>query len=415
MTKVRDLVFSVWGAGRPVLSTGSRRRYFVAGLAGLIVVAAAAAAGAVWYHRAGHADALVAQGRAALLEGDVAEAYRLAERLEFWGCPDHAHLLHGQIHLMRRQLNEAIQEYNRINHDRINVLAEASLIYGLEFYALGRSVEAEKFLLYVVNVRPEEVNARRALAALYYDRGAMGQALPHLEKWGELAPTDGQPQRFMGVIYDSMGADAPAVEHYRAALGLDLTPRMRDEAVVELAEILAKRREYAEALACLDGCPFEAGRAPAAVRELRAECLYALDRRAEALRDLEPALASPAVTPRALRVRAQMHLDANEFEPAVSLLERALRIDSHDCPCRYQLAIAYEHLGRRAEAAEQRRLLAESQRVFQELSDLNQEAIRNPADAGVRRRLAEVCGRLGKPDLGRMWLRAAAACPDSGP
>src|SRR5262249_23964177 len=126
-------------------------------------------------------------------------------------------------------------------------------------------------------------------------------------------------------------------------------------------------------------------------------------------------LASPAVTPRALRMRAEMHLDANEVQSAVPLLERALRIDSHDCPCRYQLAIAYEHLGRRAEAAEQRRLLEQSQRGFQELSDLNQEAIRKPADSGVRRRLAEVCGRLGKPDLARMWLRAAAACPDGGP
>jgi predicted Zn-dependent protease len=126
-------------------------------------------------------------------------------------------------------------------------------------------------------------------------------------------------------------------------------------------------------------------------------------------------LASPAPTPRALRVRAQIHLDADEAAAAVPLLERALRIDNHDCPCRYQLAMAYEHLGRRAEAAEQRRLLDQSQRGFQELSDLNKEAIRKPNDAGVRRRLAEVCGRLNKPDLAQMWLRAAAACPGDGP
>jgi tetratricopeptide (TPR) repeat protein len=397
-----------------VAAVRGRRRYFVR-LGSLVLVAALVGAGTIWYYRTSRPASLLRQGRAALFDGDVGQAERLAAWLDWWGYPDQAHLLRGQIFLLQRQLNPAILEYNQIRQDQGEVLAEASLIYGLEFYALGRPVEAEKFLLHVVNVRPEEVTARRALAAIYYDRGAMGYALAHLKKWSELAPQDGQPHRFMGVIYDSLGADAPVVEHYRAALDRDLTPRMRQELVVGLAEALAKQREYAAALACLDKWPFEAGAVPAGVPELRAECLYGLGRHAEAFRALEPVLASPAPTPRALRVRAQSYLDADEAAAAVPLLEKALRIDSHDCPCRYQLATAYEHLGQRAAAAEQRRLLEASRRAFQELSDLNQEAIRKPEDARVRRSLAEVCWRLNKPDLAQMWLRAADACPGEGP
>src|SRR5207245_527041 len=161
-----------------------------------------------------------------------------------------------------------------------------------------KMVEAEPFLRYVVSVRPETIDARRGLATIYYDRGAMSKALAHLEKWVELDGGDGQARRFMGVIYKDMGANAPAAEHYRAALG--------------------------------------------------------------------------PPSPRGLRGRARLRTDAEEFAAAASLLEQALRQDAHDCPCRYQLAQAYEHLGRRSAAAEQLRRLDQSQRLFKELSELNQ-------------------------------------------
>jgi thioredoxin-like negative regulator of GroEL len=45
-----------------------------------------------------------------------------------------------------------------------------------------------------------------------------------------------------------------------------------------------------------------------------------------------------------------------------------------------------------------------------QLTDLNRQAMRNPWDADVRRRLAEVCEQIGRPDLAAMWRSAADAC-----
>ena len=66
---------------------------------------------------------------------------------------------------------------------------------------------------------------------------------------------------------------------------------------------------------------------------------------------------------------------------------------------------------RQAEADERFRLLAKSQQLFREMSDLNQQAIERPRDAAVRRRLADVCTQLNKPELAQMWRKAANSCP----
>ena len=366
-----------------------------------------------WRYRVTRPDYRLRQGQEAVLQGDLREAERWAAALEAAGDPDRAHLLRGQMYLSDNELNAAILEYNLINHGQTDVLVEASLSYGLKFLQSGRPVEAESFLLYVASARPENIDARRGLAAIYYDRGAMGNALAHLEKWVELDGDDGQPHRFMGVIYKDMDANAPAAEHYRAALGLRLLPQVRRQVVRELAEVLIRQNEYAKALKYLDGY-LAGGDAPTvALLELRADCLYGLQDAAGAVRALDRAAALGRPSSRGRRVRALLHVAAGEFAAAAGVLEDALRDDPHDCPCRYQLAQAYERLGRGTDADEQLRRLDQSRRLYQELSDLNREAIRKPTDVAVRRRLAEVCVKLDKPELARMWLRAAAACPQA--
>jgi Tfp pilus assembly protein PilF len=366
-----------------------------------------------WRYRVTRPEYRLRQGQAAILQGDLREAERWAAALESAGDPDRAHLLRGQMHLSNNELNAAIREYNQINHDQTDVLVEASLSFGLKFLDRGRPVEAEPLLLYVASARPENIDARRGLAAIYYDRGAMSNALAQLEKWVELDGGDGQPHRFMGVIYKDMEANGPAAEHYRAALGLHLSPQVRRQMVPELADVLIRQNEHTEALKYLDGYLSEGGAPTVSLLELRADCLYGLQDPAGAVRALDRAAALGRPSPRGRRVRALLYVAAGDFAAAAGVLEEALQDDPHDCPCRYQLALAYERLGRRTDADEQRRRLDQSRRLFQELSDLNQEAIRQPTDVAVRRRLAEVCVKLDKPELARMWLRAAAACPQA--
>lgn len=387
------------------------RRHFL-GLLGLALLAGLIGAAGFWGYRTTRPAYRLRQGQQALRRGDVAQAERLVERLEAAGYPAQAHLLRGQCFLRQGKLERAILEYNQIPHDQHELLAEASLIYGLGFLSLGYAAEAEKLLRYVVEVSPDDIEARRGLATLAYDRGSMVEALGHLTKWSELDDQDGQSHRFMGVIYKDLMALVPAAEHYRKALAAStLAPRAREEAVLEFAEVLLQQTEFAEALAYLDSCAFDVGGPPAALPELRAESLYGLGRGAEAAHVLDRARDAGSPSPRWLRLRAQLHADAGELKAAADLLLKALETDPHECPCRYQLAQVYERLGRRPEAAEQRRHLEQSQRLYTELSDLNQEALQKPLDAGVRRRLAAMCRQLGKLDLAQMWLRAAAACP----
>jgi tetratricopeptide (TPR) repeat protein len=387
-----------------------RRRLWLAAFAGL-ALAAGLGAGAAWYSHINRPDYRMRQGREALRRHDWDAARHQADRLENAGHPDHAHLLRGQAHLHVGEWTEAILEYNAIRHDQLEVLAEASLVYGLGFLSVGKLVEAERLLRYVLDVRPDDTDAHRGLAKLYYERGALNHAIKHLGKWSRLAPEDGEPHRWLGLAYTDLDADAPAAEQYQLALTKKLSPQLGKEVVVEWAELLVKQRQYAEALACLEGGKIEAFRESLPVRELRAECLYGMGQVDDAARILDRVLTASPDAPRALRVRALIHAATGETGEAVVLLERALRIDAHDHASRYQLALAYEALGRPREAAGQRQLLKQTEDLLRQWADLSQEASAKPTDPQVRRRLAEVCTELGKPEMAQRWLRAAAACP----
>ena len=179
---------------------------------------------------------------------------------------------------------------------------------------------------------------------------------------------------------------------------------------MELAKVKIERTEYADGLACLEGLSAEALAQPE-VQECRAECLVGMGRHSEATALLEPLLAAETPSARALPLRAKIHAAAGEDGLAMALLEKALHLDAHDCSSRYQLALLYTKQKRQAEADEQFRLLATSQQLFRELSDLNQQALERPTDAAVRRHLADICSQLNKPQLARMWLKAADSCP----
>lgn len=363
-----------------------------------------------WRFRVTRPDYRLRAGQAALLREDYDKAAKLARLLEDSGHLDHAHLLRGQSLLRRGQLNPALLEYNAIDRDRKDLLAEASMIFGLGLYFHGHLIEAEKLLLHAVQVLPENIDVRRGLAALYYDRGAMREALRHLQKWTELAEDDGMPYRFMGLIYQGLSATGPAAESYTKALQRKLPPDIREAALVELAEVHLLRTEYADALACLERLSADT-LAQAKIQECRAECLWGMGRAAEATALLEPLLAAPSPSPQTFELRAKIHLAAGEDAEAMALLEKALHLDAHDCSSRYQLALLYTKHKRQAEADEQFRLLATSQQLFRELSEGNQQAIERPTDVAIRRRLADLCSQLNKRDLAQMWLKAANSCP----
>ncbi len=372
------------------------------------------------YRHVTQPDYQLRRGREALhaSESDVAESY--AARLERGGHPDHARLLRGEaLYLLgrfclednrRREalplFSQSLDELNQIK-DEGALRLEAAALVGQCLLYLGNPREAERAFHFVLEHNPDQVDAHRGLAALYYDLGALLKAVDHLREVARLDPRDARPHRLMGLIAKDLDAKDQAADDYREALRRAPDGPQSQDVRVELAEVLVKQTRYGEALEVLERA---AGAKPAEVRALRGECLWAQGRATEARSLLDEALATYPRHGGLLALRAKIHLAEDEPEAAAALLERLLSLAPFDPAGLYQRAQAYEAVGKKAEAAEQRRRAQEIQDDFALMTALNQDADRRPWDAEVRLRLAELCKKLGKQPEAAMWRQAAGVC-----
>jgi tetratricopeptide (TPR) repeat protein len=303
-----------------------------------------------------------------------------------------------------------VEEFNQIQ-DQGDLLVEASALCGRWFLLeLHRPAEAERFLRFVLSRQPNHIDAHRGLATLYYDQRAWVPAVLHLLKWAELDPQDGRAHRFMGLIYKDMDQPTPAANCYEEALRRQLAAPVVEEVKEELAECLVAQSSYERALTLLDSCAARSAEL-SKLLTLRGECLWGLGRSSEAQALLDDAIAKFPRAAELLRLRAKIYLGASEVQAAVPLLERAVTLDRNDYAARYLLAQAYQALGRTTDAAEQRRLADQTKESLQQVSDLITRASDKPWDASVRKNLAELCQKLGKPKLAVMWRKAAQCCP----
>lgn len=409
----------------------SNWRRWLFGLATLAVLLGLAAGGvaalgwqrwgtAGWYfHRS--PTYFYRQGRELLRQGHADKAQRLALLLEADGHKDHARLLRAAAFYHQARpllevedrraaaplLRRALTECNRVE-DQAELRVEAAILMGQCLLYLQQLREAARVLQFALAEWPDSAEAHRALAAVYYDQGALLRAVPHLEEAARLEPRDGRPHRFLGHIYKDLDSKPEAVAAFQAALERDLGELFRQDVQEQLAELLTRQGNYAEALAVLDA--HSRWRELPALLALRAECLLGQQRPDPARALLDEGLGTYPAAVELLRLRARLHLYDSEPQAAARLLHRALAKDPHDFASRFQLAQALEALDRKAEAAEQRRLGQQTQDYLAQLTELNRKAFNDPWDGAVRRQLAEVCQKLGKTDLAAMWLQAAQAC-----
>ena len=350
-----------------------------------------------------------------LEQGGIRTAREYADRLDYHGYPDHAHLLRGQTFLRADQINPAVEEINQIPEEATALRLQAAETFGLRFLALGKKAEAEQLFQYVLSRNPDHLNARRGLAAIYFDQGAALKALRHAQEWSRLAPNDGNPHRFMGVIYMDMGDNNNfAVASFKEALALQLTPPQREEVKRELAEVLIRETDYAKAWELLSDLDAQSQRLET-VQELKGECLMKLNRTAELKSMLGPALVEFPHSTRLLWLQARLHLDDSKPQEAARLLEQALKVDRHCTRCRQLLAQSYVALGRAADAAEQMRQLEATQKLVAQLGEMTHQAMESPWDSKLRLRLAAVCVELDRFAEATNWRQAAALCPSQPP
>jgi tetratricopeptide (TPR) repeat protein len=369
----------------------------------LLIAAVLGAAG--WRYRITRPDYRLARGQEALRAGDSTTATHLADRLEAAGHPDHAALLRAEALHARRHPDLALQQLNRLSPDgpfRLQILA----LTGQCLLELGDLPAAHSVLTTLVAEHPDHADAHRGLAAITYDLGQLGAAVDHLARVAELDPQDARPHRLIGLIYKDMGQYAQAEGAYRESLRRGLPQGAEREVRFELAEVLVRQGKFADGLAVLDGAPegVEPGRSG-----LRAECLRGLGRTGEAATELDRALpTSPTAV--LYRLRGQVHQDQGHPAEALKCFERAVALAPNDHQAHYYLAQALAGAGRKEEADRAFARDAELRKELDRITALTKEAMSKPWDPDVRRELAEICERMGKPELAALWRKAAATC-----
>ncbi|MFL5244858.1 MAG: tetratricopeptide repeat protein [Gemmataceae bacterium] len=388
-------------------------------LACLALIGGSAAGAYAWWKAASNPDTRLRQGVAALQAGNTQQAEHLMWLLEAGGHKDQARLLRGHLFFQEAKpqldanrvggsehlLRSCLSELNKIR-DRGDLRLQALALSGQCLVYLGDYAKAENALLGVLKEDPDHIDAHRSLAALYYNQGASSLAVQQLRDVARLDENDARPHRFMGSIYKDLEQYALAIPCYEAALERRLSDNAAHEARVELAECLVKILDFERAWPMLENEP--AGSADLVA--VRGECLVGLGRTAEAQAALDEGLKSYPRSVILLQHRAKLYQETHQPQIAATLLESAIKINPGDYPSHFLLAQVYESLERPAQAAEQRRLSEQIKGYLVEMNQLHNEVLSDPWDADVRRRLANVSLKLGRPDEANLWLQAAAAC-----
>jgi tetratricopeptide (TPR) repeat protein len=388
---------------------------------GVALVAAVATTGGGWWYRTTRPDYRLREGQAALQRGDADLAEHFARLLEASSSKDEAHLLRGEAHFRQAKpfldsnqteaaflpLRRALAEFNKIQ-DQGARRVDAAALSGQCLLALNEPLQAERAFLFVLDHQPEQVEAHRGLATVYYEQGALSKAIRHAREVGRLDARDGRPNRLLGHIYLHLDRHDDAADAFQEALRRDLSNEFAEDSRERLAECLVKQNAYSEALQVLEACsPDQSGARH--VSALRVQCLMR-DQPGKAHKLLDQALATDPESAELLALRARVSWEGHDAGSAAPLLERALKIDPHDYPARYLLVQVYQALDRTAEADEQRRRAEQTKELLKELGERFEEADGKPWDAGVRRRLAELCAALGRTEEAERWRTAARAC-----
>jgi tetratricopeptide (TPR) repeat protein len=383
----------------------------------LLVLALAAGAALWWRTHTTSAEYRLRKGLDALERNDPDAAAHRALQLEAAGALDHARLLSGQILMAearargssssegRSRYSQALALFNKIEAQG-EIRRRAISLCGQCHLQLGELAEAERVFTYLIKQNPDDLDGQRGLAATAFDLGALDRAVDHCREWARLAPTDGRPHRFMAMIFKDLSQLNDAIPSYRAALERTLATAVQEEVRLELAECLIKRKEFAQAREALEPCSPPPQLMPKLLI-MRAECSLGLGETDRARSEVAKARKIHPDFPDALRVRANLDLQAGDAQSAAALLEKAVQLEPANHACRHLLAQAYSSLNRPADAKEQNRLVKEIQGDLNALSKITKEVMENPKDASLHLRMAELYQKLHMPEMAARNRRLA--------
>jgi len=352
---------------------------------------------------------LVRQGWDAVDREDAEAAREAIRRLRATGQSDLAAVLQARLLVARGFFQPALdvaatvagagQPQADTELARLVRLVRGEAAYRMKIYPV-----AEREYLASLRIDPDSADAHRQLAAMYYDAGVIPASIRHLEETARLAPSDHRPHRLLGLIHNDYERYDDAVGFYEESLRRDPDQADRDEVLTELATCQMKLRRHRDALATLG--KLGPGDAPDV---LRAECHLAMGQRDQARRLVDDVLRRNPDDLGALILVGEMRLEDGDPAGAVDPLARAVVAHPRDYRARLKLAQAYAGCAREADADAERAEAERIRSVRRAFADLHQAAWDAPGDAEVRRKLAAIAAELGRPDLEKVWLEAAAA------
>lgn len=324
-------------------------------------------------------------------------------------------LLNGVFQLREGETDQALRTLGRLRpQGRIRL--PLFLAVGEAHYKAGRLAEAEGIFRLVASENPDLAIAHRWLATVNHEIGAMYASLRHLQKVTELEPGNFFAWFMMGRIYlKDFGDQKSAAESYRMALARN-PPEKHVQAIrMELAEALIDLVDFTGALEVLN-----AAEEDAAVLGLKAHCRWTLGKTEEAEQLFERAKALNPGASAVLLFSARLALERKQPQAAVEPLKTLTAHDPLNDTAHYLLSQAYQQLGDKGAAAAEVASMNEAKALRKKLAETYEQAMQRTNDPEIRDELADLCEQLGKPDLARIWRRAAeelrrsAGAVDSG-
>ena len=350
------------------------------------------------------------RGRAALINGDREIVLLESERLvRIPGYEPQGWLLKGLWLTQVGKLDEAIVYLGKAaEHDALSVEANTAAAQCL--YQSGLYLQAINAAQVALQRDATALDARRWLAAAYYDLGAVSHAVTELERISAEAPHDARPSRLLGLIAKDGEDFSRAIDYYSESLKRDPAQPELGTMLSEMAECQLRLNQFEAALATLKDCERSA-----AVLTLQADCLSSLGRVDDAHARLNYALKLDAGYFPAKLAQGKLHLDQGRTADAARLLSEAVQLNPQISQAHFHLSQALRRLGKEEQADEELLRRQEVQALERAFSDVHVAAANQPDDAEIRCRAGELALRLGKHKLAHVWFRAALAIDPKHP
>jgi tetratricopeptide (TPR) repeat protein len=205
-------------------------------------------------------------------------------------------------------------------------------------------------------------------------------------------------------MYKDFENYAAAVAFYRESLRRSQQQPDHNQILIELADCQINLQQHDPALETLSGC------VPHPERWVReAECHYGQGRADVANALLQQALNEDPAHLAGLLLAGTIALERGDIDSAVEAFSRAVVAWPRDYTANFKLSQALRRAGRNEQADRVAQTADEIKRTREEFSGLHETAGEQPNNADVRCRLGILANQLGRPDLARVWFRAALA------